>query len=160
MTVTLTFRENRLGTKIRKLGGIKADKAVEDAQSNLLTIRDEIVEELDRHLALINEAAERARKDEPGARAAVYEHAKMIAGLAGNGGLPEAGEAAFHLCELTDLCIMQKTWNVEAVALHLGAMALLRSPAAAGDPALRRSVLDGLAKMSTRGMQRDAAESA
>jgi hypothetical protein len=150
--VTYTFRKNTLGQLVDAPGGISVNDAVRAAERNVASIRDESVLEVDRNVALLARSAAAAAADASNlsARLEVYAHANVIAGLAGCCGLSEVGQAAFYLCELTDLYIVSDAWNADAVAVHLSAIAVLRAPDIAGAPEMRRSVLAGLHEITVQ----------
>lgn len=148
--VKYTFRKNTLGPLLDRPGGLRVDAAVQAAERNVASVRRESVAEVDRNIDLLarSAAAVAADKANVSARQEVYAHANVIAGLAGCCGLPEVGQAAFCLCDLTDLYIVSDYWNDDAVAVHLSAIAVLRTPEISGAPDARRSVLAGLHEMT------------
>jgi hypothetical protein len=144
--VKYVFRKNTLGPQVDEPGGLSVEDAVRAAEQNVAAIQDESVAEVDRNIDLLARSAAAVAADSANlsAREEVYAHANVIAGLAGCCGLGEVGQAAFCLCDLTDLYIVSGSWNADAVAVHLSAIAVLRSPDIAGAPEMRRSVLAGL----------------
>ncbi len=144
--VKYVFRKNTLGPQLKEEGGVSFDDAVRAAEENMLSIQDEGVAEVDRNIDLLVRSAAlvAADKSNASARDEVYAHANVIAGLAGCCGLAEVGQAAFCLCELTDLYIVSDFWNADAVAVHLSAIAVLRAHDISGPPQVRRSILAGL----------------
>ncbi len=151
MTAVQIFRrENRLAKLIRKPGGISRKIAMAQAASNLGEIRDELILELDRILALIDRSATAEAANDNKAQAIIYHGSNHIIGLAEPCGIPELGKAAFSLCELVDRMTEAGAWNAVAVQVHLEAFKLLRGAGAAMSPADRQAVVTGLRKVTTR----------
>ena len=146
MTAVQIFRrENRLAKLIRKPGGISRKIAMAQAASNLGEIRDELILELDRILALIDRSATAEAANDNKAQAIIYHGSNHIIGLAEPCGIPELGKAAFSLCELVDRMTEAGAWNAVAVQVHLEAFKLLRGaltgrfrPSAEASRAVRR----------------------
>ncbi len=120
-------RENALGKLIRLPGGKRISEALEQANANLASIRGAWLIEMEASFQLIQGLLGAAARPSPEALAEAYQRSNEIGGLAGTYGLEAMGEACFSLCELLDNMIIEETWNVEAVAVHLHALHLLRS---------------------------------
>ncbi|OYX34944.1 MAG: hypothetical protein B7Y99_04795 [Caulobacterales bacterium 32-69-10] len=149
-TVSAVFPQNRLASLLKRPGGVKVSAAVAAAEANLQEIQGEIVAEVDRALELIQPAAKAAAEGARDAQRQVYAHAHVVAGLAATGGLEDIGAAALNLCKLVDVYIAEESWNVEAVAVHLSVMSLLRSSSGQEEAALRRCILAELSNIVGR----------
>jgi len=157
-SVTFSFPQHRLGKIIRQPGGKSVADAVRDAAAGIETLRPPCLETIDEILTLVdqrmNEFLATADKIVPGRR--LYAAVNSIIGLAGAVGLDEVDRAAFSLCDLLDQMARMGRWDVAAVAVHVQALHLLRSPAALGSDASVRAILTGLKQVRDKVLSPDA----
>lgn len=150
--VIYTRPPNRLGKLLSAPGGRKLSQAVEEAQANLESIREQVTSEVDTALARLRESAAAASAGVPDAAAwgQVYAQAAAISGLAGLCGLAQLGQVAYNLCELADRYIERESWNVAAVAAHIDTMTLLRAAGLPDESAEGEALLEGLKTLVRR----------
>ena len=147
-SVMIVPYENRLSKLVQEPGGLRVCDAIDQAQHNLESVRDECMHTVDERLAEI-EALHAAAPKEPDEDAVerIYRAANDIHALAGVFGLAELGKAAFSLCELVDRLRVAHKWDGASVEVHLFALRLLRHPDEHAD---RAAILDGLLKVTNR----------
>ena len=152
-SVKTIFATNPLAKAIQTPGGRRVAQLLARAEKNLLTIRDNLVEALDRHLAVMEDtrAAVGAGPADGPHLEMLYKCAGDIVTVAAACGFEALGRAAYSLCELTDQMREQGYWDPAGLDVHLSALRLLRSEQAPGDKVVLEQMLDGLKRISTRG---------
>jgi len=142
--------ENRLAKLVEMPGGISLAEALERADSNLEQVKDEYLAELDCKIAQIEQLEGGGGKPDPAAIDALYAASNEMVAIAGVFGLGELGQAAYSFCELLDRLRQSGGWSAQAVAVHIGAMKLLRHPQAAESHGGCKAVLEGLRQVTER----------
>jgi hypothetical protein len=137
---------NRLGRMLKDPGGITVRKALEQADENLESIREQSLAAIDARLEQIQACNRAAGKDPTeAAKAEIYAHANEIHGVAGTFGLHQMGEVAFSLCELVDRLRERGAWSSQGVEVHVAALRLFRTPNAKLDA---KQVIAGLHRVT------------
>ncbi len=146
--VMMLHYENKLAKLVREPGGLKVSVALEQAEENLESVRDECLIAVDERLAEI-ERLHRSSPKQPNDEIVeqIYRAANDIHGLAGVFDLSELGDAAFSLCELVDRLRTTGRWNGASIEVHLFALRLLRHPDEHAD---RAAILEGLRQVTDR----------
>ncbi len=156
--VQFLFPENRLAKLIRRPGGVSYAQAMAAAEANMDSIRADVLAGVDENLQRIDQlSADPAVAFSPEIQAELYERSNYVAGLAGSGGLPELGQAAFCYCELLDRIIAGAAWPQAAVTVHMDSLKLLRAMGVASPENDRAAIVEGLRKVAER-VIRPAAE--
>jgi len=120
---------NPLTAQVARPGGLRISAALEKADENLATIRDDCVASFDEQLATLVSLNKPGQPEPPeDARRETYRIANEVYGLAGVFGMVELGQAAYSLCELVDRLGVLGRWHQPAVDVHVAALLLLRSP--------------------------------
>jgi len=150
--------KSRLSSLAFRSGGVTAGQAVKQADAAVETMRESSLAMIDSLIAQIDE------RFGPGAKNRSAEAFDDLYLLCSNiidvslylpgSGLDEASRAA---CELVDLSSRLGAWDWTAVDVHIGAMKVLRSAGMAMSEKQRRSILDGLARVTHKRVgERDA----
>jgi hypothetical protein len=140
--------ENKLGQIMREPGGVRVGEAMERADRNLESIKDECLGEMDKELAELEALCnEGGRHPEDPLKRRIYDISNDLVAVAGAFGLSELGQAAFSLCELVDRLRGLGKWSQAAVEVHLSSCRLLRQHAPGED---RSSVIEGLRSLTMR----------
>lgn len=144
MTWSREFRpRNRIAEMINEPGGILIADALQRAHANIETLHTDMAAAIDGALARLQARAGDARAaPDDETITALYEIGNEIVGFAVTLQLRDMGRAAYSLCELLDRARAHQAWSVEAFAVHVEALRLLREPN--GDALTRRAILDGL----------------
>ncbi len=120
---------NPLTAQVARPGGLRIGAALEKAEENLASIRDDCVAGFDEQLAALLSLNKPGQLEPPeDARRETYRIANEIYGLAGVFGMTELGQAAYSLCELVDRLGALGRWHQPAIDVHVAALLLLRSP--------------------------------
>lgn len=149
MSRSISFNpQQRLAALLRRPGGVPLDKAAEQAEQRVQTLRDRCVGVLD---AKIEQMARMAADGAPPAR--LYAAASEIFSLAATFDLRELSQAASSLCDL--LAWTQSHADPggvlkKSVVVHLDALRTLRRPELSSDTAARAAVVEGLRQISLK----------
>ena len=141
--------ENRLAKLVQMPGGVSLAEALERADSNLEDVKGEYLADLDCKIAHIEQLAGGGRPD-PDTVDELYTASNEMVSIAGVFGLGELGQAAYSFCELLDRLRQTGAWSAQAVAVHIGAMKLLRHPLTAESHGGCKAVLEGLRQVTER----------
>ncbi len=142
---------------IREPGGLRVGDALDAAQTNLESIREDCLKAIDARLETLEQLHHQTLAgDRPELRDEIYAQAADIQSVAGVYGLDELGQAAFSLCDLVDRLRSVDRWDRQAVAVHLNALRLFRNP----QPEAAAAVLEGLQRITGRLPRPAAAEPA
>ena len=145
MTVTRRRFENRLSKLIKLPGGKTVQEAMDDAESNMESIRDKVLSAMDKKvLQLLDGAASVTADPNPEALTNRYNVANEIFALAGAFGKEQMGEAAYSLCELIDRSREAGKWSDPAFQAHMNALRLMRHDETEEGQEARKVVLTGL----------------
>lgn len=134
---------NRLAKVVSMPGGKRLSDAVDDANANLLTIKEPCLEALDAAIARIRDLAATAKPD-TAVLEEIYQRSNEVLGLGGMFRLPDLSKAAYSLCELIDSRPAGQGVGQAALAVHVDSLRMLR----AGDAipqAERDNMVSGLA---------------
>ena len=150
MTAARKFKiKSRLATLAFRSGGVTASQALKQANAAVETLREPSLAMIDSLLAKIDD------RFGPGATNRPEESFEDLYLLCSNIidislYLPGSGldEAARATCELVDLSGRIGAWDWTAIDVHIGAMKVLRTAGMAMSAHQRRSILDGLAKVT------------
>jgi hypothetical protein len=152
MSVVRKFRPpNRLTAMIKDRGGVlakdalvNADTALEPLRAPSLAVLDAALTEIEARFGLAAAATRNSEDFET-----LYTLTLKILDVANFAG-PGVDHAAASLCTLVDAQAEAGAWRWEAVDVHLNALRLLRNLGAKLPDAHRRSLLEGLQKVSQR----------
>jgi len=137
---------NRLASRLGSTG-LSRPSAIAQADTNIKSIRDDILAYIDSNIALLDVIVSRCNDGTAPALATLYEPSNAVAGTAGTAGLVPLGRAAYSLCQLLANGEQSGCYSLPAIKLHLDGMRLLRrfsSPDQDADAAL---ILENLAKL-------------
>ncbi len=146
-TARMPAHTRRLAGLVHRPGGLTEDEAVEAADANLETIRERTLQLMDGTLQQMQGIGRTlADGSNQAALEELYTHSNTIVGVAGVFGMGGLSAVAYSLCELIDRMRTSRTWNAQAVNVHLDSLRLMRmaGPGATENPemqsALRRLV--------------------
>lgn len=140
----------RLAKLLRTPGGLPVADAVRRAGAGLESLKDECAAELQASLDRAEACAARAKGGyDPAVAAELYEIVSKPIGVGSVCGLEAADTVLISLADLVDYLKGQERWDVEAIAVHLGAFRLLLR-ADVTDKAGAEAVLAGLRKVTQR----------
>lgn len=143
--------ENRLAKLMRVPGGKRVADALADADKGLDGLRGECLDEL---TAVLSKAEKLVAKAGalPGAALVgrLYALVSATIGLPTTCGLPSLDAMLVSLSDLLDHMTSAKTWDADAVEVHLRAFRLLLHTEAARDGAGAEAILGGLRQISQR----------
>jgi hypothetical protein len=140
---------SRLSALAFKSGGITVNQALKQADAAIEPLRESSIALIDAALADIDErfgpaAANRSE--------ASFDDLYLLCSnlIDFSLFLPDSGldEAARAACDLIDLSSRFGAWDWTAVDVHVGALKVLRTAGSAMSEEQRRSILDGLAKVT------------
>jgi chemotaxis protein histidine kinase CheA len=127
-TPRIPAHTRRLAGLVHRPGGLTEDEAVSAADANLETIRERTLQRMDGTLQLMDAIG---RTLEAGidrqALEELYAHSNTIVGVAGVFGMGGLSAVAYSLCELIDRMRTSRTWNAQAVSVHLDSLRLMRA---------------------------------
>jgi hypothetical protein len=138
---------NRLAALIRKPGGISVAEALQAAQDNLNSVREQCLSVMDEKLGEIAGIVSRCKENPADADLkALYALGNDVLEVAGVFGMNPLSEAAFSLCDLLDRFKTLRRYSYPALVVHLQALQALRaSPDEPGPEA--KTMLDGLRRV-------------
>jgi hypothetical protein len=150
-SVSIHVPEVRLAKLIRTPGGKPVADAMRDAHKGLETIQADCLGELSKVLEKCEAVAAKAG----GAFSAVlvgdlYALTSSTIGVATACNLKPIDTMLVSLADLLDHMKEQRSWEANAVAVHLRAFRLLLKTEAARDGAGTQAILEGLRKVSQR----------
>ncbi len=151
MSTVRKFRPpSRLSTLARAEGGVMVKDALAAADAALEPLRAESLAVLDATLAEIETRFGKSAAETRDGSAYQDLYTLVLRIIDVSGFLPEAcvDQAAISFCALVDNCAEAGAWRWDAVDVHINALRLLR--AAGLGPDQRRTVIDGLKKVSQR----------
>jgi hypothetical protein len=135
---------------ITQNGGILLSEALANANQVMKDMRKPCLRTIDRLLAEINQrygpAVRRGDEDFQ----ALYELSARIIDVTGPVADLQIDRAAFSLCELVDRCAAQSVWDWPSVDVHFDALQLLRHAGPALKAAERKTIFDGLDRITDR----------
>ena len=147
----LPAHTRRLSALVNRPGGITAEEAVRAAEERLDTIREASVQEiavmLDRMCAIGSRCANEDHPD-PALRNELYTVSNTLVGVGGVFGMAELGEIAFSLCTLLDRLQQFKSWNTQAIQLHLNSLRVVFSGDQDGPG--KRKIVEALRQVAGR----------
>ncbi len=159
--VQIHIPEVRLAKLIRTPGGKPVADAMRDAHKGLESIQADCLGELSQVLEKCEAIVGRAGGAySEGAVSEVYALASSTIGVATACNLKPIDTMLVSLADLLDHMKEQKSWEANAVAVHLRAFRLLLKTEAARDGAGTQAILEGLRKVSQRFAKPAAVESA
>jgi hypothetical protein len=139
----------RLAQLVNSPGGITAAEAVQAAEARLDTIRASSLQEIEGMLDRMLVIGSRLAATEPVAACdELYTLSNSLVGVAGVFGMKELGEVAYSLCSLLDRQRLVRTWNLQAIQLHLDSLRPMFGDTA--DVAGRRAVIGALRQVVVR----------
>jgi chemotaxis protein histidine kinase CheA len=117
----------RLAAMVNRPGGQTEDEAVAAATANLETMRERTITELDATVLQMQQLG-RALQTHPDAAAVaeLYALSNSVVGIAGVFGMSGLSAVAYSLCELIDRLRTSRTWNSQAVKVHLESLPLMQ----------------------------------
>jgi hypothetical protein len=161
MSVKFIFPPNKLAKLLRTPGGLVVGDAVEQASTNVLSLREDCLADLHAVLAELEQAFERApqTRDEA-AIADLYAIASRSIGNATACGMQSIDTGLFSLCNLLDHFANHGAWDRMAVAVHVRTFRLLLNGVDA-PPEQIEALLSGLRQVADRyGRADDQAQTA
>jgi hypothetical protein len=149
--VQIHIPEVRLAKLIRTPGGKPVAEAMRDASAGLQSLQKDCLAELSQVLtkadALMTHAGATYRPD---AVAALYKLISASIGVPTACDLKPIDTMLVSLADLLDHLHSNKTWDVNAVAVHLRAFRLLLKTEASRDANGTQAILEGLRRVSQR----------
>jgi chemotaxis protein histidine kinase CheA len=146
-TPRIPAHTRRLAGLVHRPGGLTEEEAVCAADANLETIRERTLQQMDGTLQLMQTIGQTLETSaDRTALEALYAHSNTIVGVAGVFGMAGLSAVAYSLCELIDRLRTSRTWNAQAVSIHLDSLRLMRMAGPGGtenremQTALRRLV--------------------
>ena len=141
----------RLAKLLRTPGGLPVVDAVKRAGAGLESLRAECLDELRVTLDQAELCAGRANGEyDPAVAEELYAIASAAIGVPTACGLAPIDTALVSLADLTDYLKTRKTWDPNAVAVHLRAFRLLLHTEAGKDSNGTKAILEGLRRVSQR----------
>ena len=140
--ITHNRRRSRLSTLVNQPGGVSVGVALDQARSNLATLKARSREIIETQVAALAALPAPSGADE-GALDQAYAHASAVIDAAGPFELNDLCAAAVNLCDLIDAAPEGRPFDWRVVTVHAQALRLLLSlPPEAVDA--RAKVLDSL----------------
>jgi hypothetical protein len=136
---------NRLAWRVGK--GVSRPAAVAQADTNLESIRDEVLAYVDGNIAELEALFAGCERAPDPDLARLYEPSNAVAGTAGTAGLAPLGRAAYSLCQLLANSEQSGVYSRPAIKLHLDGMRLLRRFSSPEQDAAAAVILVNLAKL-------------
>jgi hypothetical protein len=151
-SVRIVFPKLKLTSQLRAPGGPSVAEAMQAAAANLLELRPECLEELQRLIAEAEDCFGRCPDAfDVGPMRDLYAVASRGVGVGTVGGFAAVDTALVSLCDLLDHLMATERWDRNAVAVHIRALRLLVGDGGRElDPVAETAVLDGLKKVSGR----------
>jgi hypothetical protein len=146
MSATFSTPPNRLAKMVGSKG-VSRSSAIQQAQANLVSMRDEGVAYINLNLDGLNAAFLSPTDDQAKQVETLYEFSDSISGTASLFGLADLGKAAYSLCQLLSYSDPEKGFNRAAVKAHLDGMQVLRKAADGGDVAEGKIILRNLSQL-------------
>lgn len=126
-TPRMPAHTKRLAGLVHRPGGLTEDEAVCAADANLETIRERTLQQMDGTLQLMQAIGRTLEtRADRAALESLYAHSNSIIGVAGVFGMSGLSAVAYSLCELIDRLRTSRTWNAQAVSVHLDSLRLMR----------------------------------
>jgi hypothetical protein len=151
MSVRMMFPKNRLAALIRAPGGLRVADAMAQANANLQSIRGACLDDLQ---AVVEDLEARVAAYPGGydaeAAAGIYEVASRSFGVAGAFGMEAVDTALGSLCLLLDNLRLRRTWDADAVVVHVRSLRLVVNAAEADVDDGVEQILNGLRLVSAR----------
>jgi hypothetical protein len=146
MSATFSTPPNRLAQRVGTKG-VSRSTAIQQAQANLVSMREEGIAYIDVNLDGLNAsfadpAAEPAKQAET-----LYELSDAISSTASLFGFADLGKAAYSLCQLLSAADPEKGFNRAAVKAHLDGMQILRKSTEGADAAASNVILQNLTQL-------------
>jgi hypothetical protein len=116
--------QNPLGKAIAIAGGKHIDKAIADAEEQILLAADESIVHIDQTL----EEVYRLSSAGKGQWDTLYKRVREVAGLAGVCGLEDLGTAALSFCTMLDQATQTGQLSDDQMQVQVGVLRLLRHP--------------------------------
>jgi len=149
--VSIHVPEVRLAKLIRAPGGKPVAEAMRDAAAGLETLQSECLARLSTVLDTCESLAARADGAfDPAVVRDLYDAVGRTIGVPTACGLGPVDTMLSSLADLLDYLGEQRTWEANAVAVHLRAFRLLLRTESARDTAGTQAILEGLRKVSQR----------
>ena len=160
-SVSIHVPEVKLAKLIRTPGGKPVVEAMRDAQKGLASIQADCLGELNKVLdkceAIVGRAGGAFNEAIVGE---LYRLTSSTIGVATASNLKPIDTMLVSLSDLLDHMKQQRSWEANAVAVHLRAFRLLLKTEAARDGAGTQAILEGLRKVSQRFAKAPAVETA
>lgn len=144
------FRVQNNLAGITQNGGMLISEALANGNNAMKEMRKPCLKTIDRLLGEMSQkygpAARRGDEDFQ----ALYELSSRIIDVSGPVADLQLDRAAFSLCELVDRCAGQSIWDWPSVDVHFDALQLLRHVGADLKAAERKTIFDGLDRVTDR----------
>ena len=142
-------KKSRLSQLVDQPGGMTVRKAMEQAQENLSTIRDDCLTAVVEAVTSLEALVLKTPTDEGAWLDEVYRLASCVLDSVGPFEMEDVSNAAFSLCDLADRLRSSGRNDQASIQVHVRALRLLlQLPKDAVDG--RREVLDGLERVVAR----------
>lgn len=119
-------------------------EAVKRAETLVENMREDLLAAVDAEIAVVQREADTAGLDKS---KALYESADRLTALAAPCRLRGLSEAATGLCDLLEQLRVARRWDAAGVAVHVGALQVLRHETS---PEASAAVLNGLSKVRAK----------
>ena len=146
MGATFSTPPNRLAKRVG-VKGVSRSSAIEQAEANIVSMRDDGLAYIDQNLEILNATFAAPPSDPAKAVEAFYDASNSIAGTAALFGNAALGSAAYSLCQLLSYADPAVGWNQAAVKAHLDGMQMLRRFGEGGNNEAAKVILDNLARL-------------
>jgi hypothetical protein len=146
MGATFSTPPNPLAKRVGSKGVSRAS-AIEQAEANIVSMRDDGLAYVDQNLDVLNATFASPPADPSKAVENLYDASNAIAGTAALFGNAPLGAAAYSLCQLLSYADPSTGWNSAAVKAHLDGMQMLRRFGGGGHDEAAKVILDNLARL-------------
>jgi hypothetical protein len=146
MPATFTTPPNRLAKMVGSKG-VSRSSAIQRAQANLVSMRDEGVAYINLNLDGLIAAFVAPSDDKAKQAETLYEFSDAISSTAKVFGMEDLGNAAYSLCQLLSDADPERGANRGAVKAHIDGMQILRKMSGAGDVEGANIILQNLSQL-------------
>ena len=156
-SVRYEFPKYKLTQQLKEPGGLAVTEAVEAAQGNLVELKPDCMDELQKATAAALASFQRFPPAfDAAALQDLYAISARAVGIGAVCGAPAADTTFISLCNLLDHLSVIQRWDLEAIAVHVQTLQLLAARVGAMTPPAVDQILAGLEKVARRYRQEAA----
>ena len=155
MKPPLSFAPSGLNLHARTDGGLSKADAVKAVDARLALIKTDSLASLDQLIEMMLAEKPALGVDVKGAGERLCDLSSQVVGVAGPFCPPEVSGAAGSLCELIEYMKVSGKWSVDAVAVHVDSLKLLRAMPDPSQSAAREHILAGLHRITSQASPAD-----